>query len=233
MSCFSKIFWFTRSRNMLEASFIKLIFVNKICIFCQHKFFNSFFVFNKWIASTISRPRLFWMSFWHKFITCQQTFVHSFISFLYSTIFCFQKSLNLNFQVFFTLYTITLHVLLYKIQLMKNWDTKISSLSLCFIFSENDQHILIFLWFFHFLSFFYTLKNKSTFVFIIIFFPCLPFKNPSFFLETQTAYIDFCAVNLFTTCFGMIDLLFVIYLHFKQYVFRFSMYALEGPGGSL
>ena len=211
---------------MLEASFIKLIFVNKICIFSQHKFFNSFFVFNKWTASTISRPRLFWMSFWHKFITCQQTFVHSFISFLYSTIFCFQKSLNLNFQVFFTLYTISLHVLLYKIQSMKNWDTKISSLSLSFIFSENNQHILIFLWFFHFLSFFYTLKNKSTFVFIIIFLACLPFKNPSFFWKHKQLILIFVqSIYLPLVLAWLIYYLFFIYtLNSMYFVFQFTLW---------
>ena len=32
----------------IKTRFIKIIFVNKICIFSLHKFFNPFFVFSKW-----------------------------------------------------------------------------------------------------------------------------------------------------------------------------------------
>ena len=53
MCPFSMIFVFTLSHIMLKISFIKIILVKIICIFCLHKFFNSFFVFNRWITSTI------------------------------------------------------------------------------------------------------------------------------------------------------------------------------------
>ena len=35
-------------RFTIKTRFIKIIFVNKICIFSLHKFFNPFFVFSKW-----------------------------------------------------------------------------------------------------------------------------------------------------------------------------------------
>ena len=44
---------------MLKTSLIKTIFVNKICISCLRKIFNSFFVFCEWITSTISKTRCF------------------------------------------------------------------------------------------------------------------------------------------------------------------------------
>ena len=53
------------------------------------------------------------------------------------------------------------------------------------------------------------------------------------FLEPQSAHATFCANSLFTTYFGVIDLSFVSFLHFKQYVFCFLMYALKDPCGSL
>ena len=44
---------------MLKRSFIKLIFLNQICVFSLHKLFNSFFLFSKGVASIISKTRLF------------------------------------------------------------------------------------------------------------------------------------------------------------------------------
>ena len=46
-------------------------------------------------------------------------------------------------------------------------------------------------------------------------------------LEPQSSHIDFCAFNLFTTCFGVINLLSVLFLHVKQCVFYILTYALK------
>ena len=56
---FSQIFKFTISQIMLKTSFIKIIFLNIICISWLHKFFNSFFVFSNWTTNTLSKTRLF------------------------------------------------------------------------------------------------------------------------------------------------------------------------------
>ena len=42
------------SHVMVKTSIIKFIFVNIVCISCLLKFPNSFFVFSKWSAGTIS-----------------------------------------------------------------------------------------------------------------------------------------------------------------------------------
>ena len=47
------------------------------------------------------------------------------------------------------------------------------------------------------------------------------------FLELQSTHIDFCAINLYTICFGVIDLLSVLFLHLKQYVSCFLIYVLK------
>ena len=43
----------------------------------------------------------------------------------------------------------------------------------------------------------------------------------------QSAHLDFCAIILFTTCFAVINLLSVLFLHLKQYVSCFLTCALK------
>ena len=48
------------------------------------------------------------------------------------------------------------------------------------------------------------------------------------FLEPYSAHIDFCAMNLLTISFGVINLLSVLFIHPKQYVASFLIYVLKG-----
>ena len=43
----------------------------------------------------------------------------------------------------------------------------------------------------------------------------------------QSTHLDFCAIILFTTCFAVINLLSVLFLHLKQYVSCFLTYTLK------
>ena len=74
----------------------------------------------------------------------------------------------------------------------------------------------------HYKCVFYRLNNKSA-CFCNSFLLGLYYFTKTDFLKPQSVHIDFCAINLFTTCFGVIDLSPVSLLHFKLYVFCFLM----------
>ena len=114
----------------------------------------------------------------------------------------------------------------YNIQSIKNWDLTVFNSLLCSILSKNNlfakqsAHLNIPLIYAFLISvFFYTLNNKICFYHYFL--SLSSFEKPNF-LELQSAHVDFCVINLFTTCCGMIDILYVLFLHFKQqYVFFF------------
>ena len=62
---------------------------------------------------------------------------------------------------------------------------------------------------------FYALNNKAVYENYFCFLLGLYSFTKTGFLEPQSAHIELCAINLFTTSFGMIDLLSVLFLQFK------------------
>ena len=70
--------------------------------------------------------------------------------------------------------------------------------------------------------FFFTVFTINLHVFVIcenyFFLSGLYLFTKTNFLASQSAHTDFRAISLFTICFAVTDLLFVLFFHLKQYV---------------